>query len=214
MRRIRFNIANLIVVILVLGVGFAALRESTELWESGIFTLTIVSLLLSVVLAIHRTDKSRAFWLGFALFGSAYLGLSLIPSIESRLVTTKVLAYVVESKVSGRSLKIAKVRHSGIWRSASGIGSGSPNNQVQSVVFTPDGNQIATSSRGRVRLWDAATGKPVGGSSGTTESFVKINHSLFALLVGWLGGLLSRRLCRSSSEPDVSTLVDAELTNL
>ena len=40
--------------------------------------------------------------MGFALFGSGYLGLSLIPSIESRLITSKALTYL-DSKVPGRT---------------------------------------------------------------------------------------------------------------
>ena len=32
-----------------------------------------------------------------------------------------------------------------------------------------------------------------GGGMGTTENFVRIGHSLFALIVGWLGGALSRK---------------------
>jgi hypothetical protein len=92
MRRLRFNIASLLCVILILGVGFAALRESSDLWESGVFTRTLAALLISILLAVHRTDSRRAFWLGFALFGWTYLGLSLVPSTESRLMTTKALA--------------------------------------------------------------------------------------------------------------------------
>ena len=102
MRRFRFNIASLLVVVLVLGFGFAALRESNELWDSGLFTLTLGVLLVSILLAIHRTESRRAFWLGFALFGWGYLGLSLVPSIESRLITTKALTYL-DSKVPGRT---------------------------------------------------------------------------------------------------------------
>src|SRR4051812_18918210 len=94
MRRFRFHLATLVILVLVLGVGFAALRESTDIWGSGIFTVTLVILLISILLAIHRTGKRRAFWLGFALFGAAYLGLSLVPPIESRLITTKVLASI------------------------------------------------------------------------------------------------------------------------
>jgi len=41
-------------------------------------------------------------------------------------------------------------------------------------------------------------GPSLTGSIGTTENFVRIGHSLFALLAGWLGGQLSRRLCRCS----------------
>ena len=98
MRRFRFHLGTLVILVLVLGVGFAALRESNEIWDSSIFSITLGVLLISILLAIHRTEKRRAFWLGFALFGAAYLGLSLVPSIESRLITTKVLAYL-DSKV-------------------------------------------------------------------------------------------------------------------
>ena len=43
MRRFRFSIASLLVVVLYVAVGFAALRESNDLWESGVFTLTLGS---------------------------------------------------------------------------------------------------------------------------------------------------------------------------
>ena len=98
MRRFRFHLGTLVILVLILGVGFAALRESNEIWDSSIFTITLGVLLISILLAIHRTGSRRAFWLGFALFGSAYLGLSLVPSIEPRLITTKALAFL-DSKV-------------------------------------------------------------------------------------------------------------------
>ena len=50
-----------------------------------------------------------------------------------------------------------------------------------------------------LRLKDVATVQKrssfltAGGGMGTTENFVRIGHSLFALIVGWLGGVLSRR---------------------
>ena len=69
MRYIRFNIASLLVTILIIGFGFAALRESNDLWDSGVLTLTLGVLLISILLAIRRTAKQRAFWIGFALFG-------------------------------------------------------------------------------------------------------------------------------------------------
>src|SRR6516165_9477047 len=122
MRRIRFSIASLLVVVLVLGVGVAALRESNETWGSGLFTLTLTVLLTSILLAIHRTESRRAFWMGFALFGWTYLALSLVPSIESRLATTKALAYL-DSKVPGRSLEFFTFH----------TGPGAPGNQVQTV---------------------------------------------------------------------------------
>ena len=94
MRRFRFHIGTLLILVLILGVGFAALRESDETWDSSIFSITLGVLLISILLAIHRTEERRAFWLGFSLFGSAYVGFSLIPSIESRLITTEALAFL------------------------------------------------------------------------------------------------------------------------
>ena len=103
MKHIRFSIASLLVVVLFVAVGFAALEESSDLWESGVFTLTLAALLISILLAVHRTESRRAFWIGFALFGWIYLGLSLVPSIESRLITTKAFAYL-DSKLADRSV--------------------------------------------------------------------------------------------------------------
>ena len=109
MRRFRFTIASLLVVVLFVAVGFADLRESSDLWESGVFTLTLAALLISILLAVHRTESRRAFWIGFTLFGWIYLGLSLVPSIESRLITTKAFAYL-DSKLACRSVRGFSVR--------------------------------------------------------------------------------------------------------
>src|SRR4051812_47811366 len=109
-------------------------------------------------------------------FRVAALGLTLIPSIESRLITTKALTDL-DSKVPGRTQGFFRVQFSP---------AGAP------------GNRVTTSNLGTVKLWDATTGRLLGGWAGTTENFVRIGHSLLALLAGWLGGLLSRRLWRAS----------------
>jgi hypothetical protein len=184
MPKLRFNIASLLGVILVFGIGFAALRESSDLWESGVLTLMIGVLLISILLAVHRTESRRAFWLGFALFGWAYMGLTFMPSVESRLVTTRALHYL-DSKLPGRAMVIYSNR---------GTGSGTGNNQVYSIAVTAGWTQLATSSQGQVRLWNAATGKLLGGWSGTTENFVRIGHSLLAVVSALLGGWLSKYL--------------------
>ncbi len=84
MRHIRFSITSMLVIVLFVAVGFAALRESSDLWESGVFSLTLGILVMSILIAIHRTGSKRASWLGFALLGTTDLGFSQVPSIESR----------------------------------------------------------------------------------------------------------------------------------
>jgi hypothetical protein len=85
----RFRINTLVVLVLFLGAALAALREATEIWDASVLTFTVGLLLVSILLASYRTGSRRAFWTGFALFGCGYLGLSFVPSIESRLITTE-----------------------------------------------------------------------------------------------------------------------------
>jgi hypothetical protein len=188
MRTFRFTIAGLLGVITVLGIGLAALREASDLWDSGLFTLTLGVLLVSILLAVHRREDRRAFWVGFALFGWGYMGLSLVPSAEPRLVTTTALAYL-DAHVPGQAM--------GLRIRLSESGSGSSINLVQGLAFSPDGRRLVGSSQGRVGLWDRTTGRLLFTIPGTTENFIRIGHSLFALLAGCAGGVVSRRLWRS-----------------
>jgi FG-GAP-like repeat len=206
MRRFRFNIASVLGVILVLGVGFAALRESSDLWEHGIFTLTLAALLISILLVIHRPEKKRAFWIGFALFGWIYLGLSRVPSIESRLITTKALAYL-DSKVP-RSIPTGLAAFD--YDSDGSIDLYVVNDS-QPNLFLNKGNDTlddvtaaAGSNRAGRQTWlsNIFVGASLKGSNGTTENFVRIGQSLLALIAAFGGGLISRYFFAKNREPD------------
>jgi hypothetical protein len=192
MRRFRFRIGSLLILIVLLGVGFAALREADDFWDGIVLALAIGALLVSVLLAIHRQSDGRAFWVGFALLGWGYLGLTTLPSIEPRLLTTRALAYL-DCYVLGRSSLMAgqsqmlTVNNSG--------------QMTSSVTYSPQGNILARSNNwGGFRVWSTATGSPLWAGLRTTENFVQIGHSLFALILAWLGGQLSRRLHISSRD--------------
>ena len=181
MRHIRFTIASLLGLVLFVAVAVAALHRADDLWDSIVFSLTLGLLLASVLLAIHRAESRRAFWLGFALFGGAYLGASLIPPVEARLLTTRALAYL-DSKVPGRD----------------SVSPGQPRTTRTSPCTRspsrPRRNLSSTDQGRTIRLWDAATGQPIGGPIGTSEDFLRIGHSLTALVLAFLGGHLSRSL--------------------
>jgi hypothetical protein len=51
MRRFRFHLGTLLLIILLVSVGFAALRESNETWQSSLFAVMICVLLISIVVA-------------------------------------------------------------------------------------------------------------------------------------------------------------------
>jgi hypothetical protein len=181
MSRFRFNISSLLAVVLFLAVAFAALREATDLWDSGVFSVTAGLLIASVLLAAHRTGRRRAFWLGLALVGGAYLAASLIPPVESRLLTTKGLAYL-DSKIPGRTVAFTVT-----FTSPSQAG-------TQNVAFSSSGRSLTLTSSGAVRIWNAATGVLMSGPGGTSENFLRIGHSLLALVLAYVGGRLSRWL--------------------
>jgi hypothetical protein len=198
MKRPRFTIAGLLAFILFLGIGLAALRGATDEWDSGVFGLTLALFLISVARAVHRTGDRRAYWLGFALFGGAYLFLSLVPPIESRLPTTRALAYL-DSKVADRPVGFT------VAYAASGPGGspvtlnyspgpgGGPGNSVQTLAFAPSGNLTATGSITNVRLWNTS-GTWLSSMAGSSENFVRIGHSLLALVLGMIGAYFSRSL--------------------
>ena len=58
MSRFRFNIGSLVILVFLAGVGFAGLREANELWDSGVFTLTLGFLLMTILFAVHRTNRN------------------------------------------------------------------------------------------------------------------------------------------------------------
>ena len=166
MRRFRFHLGTLVILVLLVGVGLAALRESNEIWDSTIFSITLCVLLISILLAIHRIERGRAFWLGFALFGSAYLGLSIVPSIESRLITTKAITFL-DSKMP-RPVGLAY------------------------ADFDNDGKIDLIVANDTVGSWNSLVGTSLKKSTGNIEHFVRIGHTLLALIAATLGGLLSR----------------------
>jgi hypothetical protein len=179
MSHFRYSIASLLGLVLFVAVAFAALRQADDLWDSAVFSLTVGLFLASVLHTVHRTGRRRAFWLGFAVVGWAYLIARLVPPVESRLLTTKGLAYL-DSKIPGRdpTLRLA-VR----WRNSGNV-----------VSFSPDGRVWGETDRQTIRIWNATTGRLLSGPSATSEDFVRIGHSLLALVLAFVGGQLSRWL--------------------
>ena len=177
MRLPSYTIRSLLGVVLFVAIAVAALRASTDAWDSGTLGLDLLILLTAVLLAVHRTDRRRAYWLGFALFGWAYLVASLIPPIGSRLPTTKGLTFI-DSKIPGRQRA---------WATAAGIHHTAGTNPVQTVAFSPKAT-LASSSQGSHPGLGLTTGKLLTGPFATTENFLRIGHSLLALLLAFVGG--------------------------
>ena len=200
MRRFRFHLGTLVMIVLLFGVGLAALRESNDSWDSGILSVTLGVLLISVSLAVHRNESRRAFWLGFALFGWVYLGLSLIPPIESRLITTKALAFL-DSKVK-RSLPGGLAYFD--YDNDGALDLYVVNNTKSNTLIPNTGNgdwiaDVTAAGSNPTRFTNILAGRSLAGF-GSAENFIRIGHSLVTLIMALLGGYLSRQLHASNRE--------------
>ncbi len=73
MRSVRFSIAGLMAIVLVMALGLAALRNPLASWAGLVPLATRGIVCVAVVGAVCRTGPERAWWLGFALCAWTYL---------------------------------------------------------------------------------------------------------------------------------------------
>ena len=75
---LQFSLLSLFGLVALTALACTALMNASPLWASTWFTLTILLLLPATLAAIFR-PRNRAFWLGFVLFGWAYLFFAFGP---------------------------------------------------------------------------------------------------------------------------------------
>src|SRR5438270_6584328 len=77
MGRWQFSIAGMMGLVVVAGVGIAALRYPSANWAGVLFTVALGVVLTAVLGAVARRGPGRLAWVGMATFGGTYLVLSL-----------------------------------------------------------------------------------------------------------------------------------------
>jgi hypothetical protein len=76
MRLLRISIGGSMGLVAGVTLGLAAIRFSTPNVARTVLLLVLFGLGLAILAAVYRRGPRRAFWLGFALIGCGYLGLS------------------------------------------------------------------------------------------------------------------------------------------
>ena len=82
----RLTIAQLMVLILYVGLCLVALRNANVFWASATYTLAVLTVSAALVGAIARKGKDRMIWTGVAVFGWAYLLVSRLPDMNTPMV--------------------------------------------------------------------------------------------------------------------------------
>ena len=180
--RPRFTIAALVALVALCGVGFAALRNANDVWASFLFTLTLFVLGVASLGGVFRRGPSQAFLVGFASFGIAYLCLWGSDSIRPHLATTKLL------ELAGHKMSHSEQLYSLTKLLERAGHKMSRSEQLYSLLVEGKESGLKDfDSDGQVDVFVA---------NGTTltkmSDFLRVGHSLFALIAALTGGLAAR----------------------
>ena len=111
--RIRFSVAGLMGAVLFAALGFAALRDASELAASAAFTLALAAMAASIPAVMASRGRRRVAWLGFAAFGWAYLIVAFnLPAVGAG--TPKLLPEVLLQLLFGSFHPLGQVKMPGI----------------------------------------------------------------------------------------------------
>jgi hypothetical protein len=91
MRALRFSIAGLMGIIVLVALGTAAVRYSSETTAAIVSLVTHAVLSLAIVGAVCRSGAERTWWLGFAALGWMYLGLPFRSLYASQTLVSRVI---------------------------------------------------------------------------------------------------------------------------
>jgi hypothetical protein len=100
----RYRIATLMTATLYSAIGLGALAthepRQALIWNSTLYTMTAFILMVSVLMVFIQSGRKRFAWIGFSVFGWAYLLLLGFEQTERfkkpRLLTTWVLEEILE----------------------------------------------------------------------------------------------------------------------
>ena len=174
MSRPRISLAGLMGTILVLAIGVAALRDASETWAGVMLLLTLGLLGVSILGVIYRRDARRAWWVGFALFGWGYAGLTLAPWSKPEKLPTRVPLHYLYARMSPRKVVAMEP-----FSASAGLDEG------QFIVLDSNPSH------------DSLPGVPKGSDAvfaiGTIDlkAFRAIGHCLLALVAGIVGGFIA-----------------------
>lgn len=174
----QFSIRELLGAVTFLAVGTAALLYASRLWASSLLSFAFALLFIAVLGAITLRDSTRAFWLGFAVFGWLYFVLINWPgesNVTRQLITNDALRYVYDDV-------LPRVRTT-------------PIEQISGVRTTQaPRNRITIRRYVTIRTYDQDDPFDFGPniSYPTPYDFKRVGHSLWMLLIAYVGGRLGR----------------------
>ena len=190
----RISVAGILLLVAATGVGLAALSSPSAEVANGLFTFAGGCLLFALLAVKYRDGNRRAFWLGFSVFGWAYVlacyGPFVGSTIRPRLLTTTLIDRLYArmnpalqdalQEIATRNPDWVKAKYQWHIRFDQ-----ETDPDADSVALTAVGSRPTTQNS--IPFYPPAT-------CSNLVWFRKSAHSIATLLVAFLGGLAGRRL--------------------
>jgi hypothetical protein len=182
MRPVRLSIAGLMGIVLVTGIGLAALHSASVIWSGVLLLGTLGALGIALVGAFCGSGSARGGWIGFAVFGWIYLSTAFCANDRWPKLPTQSLLELLARWIGANSGKFPAFA-GGFGARMGGMGGGG--------------------------MGGIGGG---GGSAGGDDIgwFFQIGHCLLALLAASLGALLGNRLFAAALDKSETSTAGAE----
>jgi hypothetical protein len=166
----------------LVALGCVGVLYANAMWSALFTTAAFLFVLFGIVAALLRRDRSRAFWIGFAVFGAGYFGLATFgerDAVSSVRSISRILAAgptrINESGVAEPKLATTAFL---IWA----------DRYIQPLREEPDPSNLISARDGTI-LRVASNQAVALNLIGVNLDFVTIGHALFTLVLAILGGL-------------------------
>ncbi len=183
--RIRFTLRQLLGLVVYVAIACAGLLHPTANMASAVFTLTATLLFVGVLAAVGRKGSARAFWIGFAVAGWGYLWMAHWADEESYYQITS--PWKLQTSGPLLTTKLLRLAHEALHPAPAGGSTGGGFFSVPAELLDPLSGQV------NLPLAQFSVQPPAPANyEATLNAFMRIGHSLWALLFAYLGGLLTR----------------------
>jgi hypothetical protein len=163
LRHRRFSIATLLFIIAATAIALAALCRPSWLAANAIFSLLLASLAVAWIVMCHSKAGKRAFWAGYLAFGSLYAFLSMAHWIDERIGHHLITTTLIDLA----------------YPLIPPMAKPSNNSEPSWEQWTSTPNDEGVFHK-RMHIYVK-----------TTDTFLVIGHSIFALLAATAGGFLA-----------------------
>ena len=194
MRWFQFSLRSLFALTALMAVGLTALKFSTHGWAIAMTTITAALLLFAILQAIHGRDSARPFWSGFAVCAGGYLAMLLF-------LGTSQSGALGRNLPTGEFLDFLFLRFNPeAGQYGGGLDGGGPypdpfGGPVPDPFGLPPPPQTSEHD-----ITDRLTKDELESLQSRRVFFPRIGHSMFTLLIGWMGGLVAQGIASTRKE--------------